>query len=173
MDLAFLPPCVTQLNGSSMVCARRYSACRSRHENWQKRGIPGTLIFLAFSCALDLPGKAKKATSGRIQMKTVALFIMVKKLYWIEVCISDKSYCWSGKVAFFAWWEFPVLSTNEVCGLKLIFLNVNSHKNPVLLQGRDINVHTGCSKIRSSWEAEIFNSTLFFPTVYVQPVLWS
>ncbi len=51
MDPAFLPPCVTQLNGSSMVRARRYSACRSSHENWQKRGIPGTLIFLAFSCS--------------------------------------------------------------------------------------------------------------------------
>ena len=48
MDPAFLPPCVTQLNGLSMVRARRYSACRSRHENWKKRGILG-LIFLAFS----------------------------------------------------------------------------------------------------------------------------
>ncbi len=48
MDPAFLPPCVTQLNGSSMVRALHYSACRSRHENWQKRGICGTLIFLAF-----------------------------------------------------------------------------------------------------------------------------
>ena len=45
MDPAFLPPCVTQLNGSSMVRARRYSACRSRHENWQKHEIPGTLFF--------------------------------------------------------------------------------------------------------------------------------
>ena len=49
MDPAFLPPCVTQLNGLNVVRARRYSACRSRHENWQKRGIPGTLIFLAFN----------------------------------------------------------------------------------------------------------------------------
>ena len=49
MDPAFLTPCVTQLNGLSMVRARRYNAYRSRHENWQKRWIPGTWNFWAFN----------------------------------------------------------------------------------------------------------------------------
>ena len=60
LDSAFLSPCVTQLNGSSMALL-----C---HENCQKRGIPGTLFFLAFNFEFltrTLP-KEYEANSNRV-----------------------------------------------------------------------------------------------------------
>ncbi len=45
---------VSATTRDTVVRARRYSACRSRHENWQKRGIPGTLFF--FGLLVFTPG---------------------------------------------------------------------------------------------------------------------
>ncbi len=54
MDPGFLPPCVTQLNVSSMVRAQHYSACRLRHA--------GSLELYLLAFKIRFPGLEHRST---------------------------------------------------------------------------------------------------------------